>query len=217
MPISVAIVEDNPNFLATFEAVARSSPELTLVGCAASFQTGLALIDQHQADVFLVDLNLPDGSGIDLIRHIKQRHASAQVMVVTVFGDLAHVLPALQAGAVGYLLKDSLPSDMVAQIGVIARGGSPISPAVARAVLSHFGAFETPTPPLVSDAVNSLTKKEAEVLRLAARGYTYKEVARHMNLSNFTVHTYVKRAFEKLQVNSKTRAIEAARSGGLAI
>lgn len=215
-PISVLIVEDDEHFRDRFAASVSAATDLQLVGVAADLPQGLALLLSQRPDVLLVDLGLPSGSGIVLIRQAQEQLPDTDVMVVSVFGDEPHVMASLEAGATGYLLKDTLPEDLTAQIRALRAGGSPISPVIARQLLLRLA----PTPgPAAAGAPSALgetrlSAQEAQVLTLSAKGFSFEEIARMLNVSRHTVMTYVKRSYRKLQVHSKTEAIYEARKLG---
>lgn len=218
--ISILIVEDKAEFLDEFSRMLAIAPDLHLVATATTLAEGLALLEGAPADVLLVDLGLPDGSGLDLIREIARRpawHDSCEIMVVSVFADEAHVMAAIEAGASGYLVKDSSPANFIQQIRELHAGGSPISPVIARKLLARLtsaSTLEDSVPERVSDAVE-LAESERMVLHYASRGYTYDEVAKLMGVTRHTVLSYVKRSYLKLQVHSKTEALYEARRMGL--
>ncbi len=220
---SVAIVEDDDRFLAAFVDVVRRAPDMRLVGTATDLQGGFRLLDAHRPDVLVVDLGLPGGSGIDLIRHVAAQLPGSDVMVVTVFGDEHHVLASIAAGATGYLLKDNSDSDLADQIRTLRAGGSPISPVIARQLLVHMaptagdtgpvaaGVGALPSPPRAQE----LSLQECKVLSYSAKGYSYDEISQLLGVSTNTVMTYVKRSYRKLQVHSKTEAVYEAQRLGL--
>jgi DNA-binding NarL/FixJ family response regulator len=171
-------------------------------------------IAHGEFDVALIDLGLPDGNGIDLIREIAATRPEADVMVVTVFGDEAHVLASIEAGATGYLLKRSLNDTLGATVRELRAGGSPISPVIARQLLHRFKK-DTPAPsqPAVVDD-GGLSEREREVLLFIAKGFTVGEIANMLHLSAHTVATHVKHIYRKLAVHSRTEAVfEAGRMG----
>ena len=214
MPLlSVLIVEDDAKFRDAFAQAVECAADMRLAGTADDLAAGCSALDALHPDVLLVDLGLPDGSGITLIRHAQAMQPDCDVMVVTVFGDEQHVLAAIEAGATGYLLKDARPADVAEQIRVLHAGGSPISPVIARRLLTRFGAPAAAPGALPGDAV--LSAQERQVLTLSAKGYSYEEIARLMAVSRHTVTTYVKRSYRKLQVHSKTEAVYEARRLGL--
>lgn len=211
LPISVAVVDDEPEVRALFEQAVRSHARLTLAFGAASAGEAMRLAPQRAAQVWLVDLGLPDRDGRELIRWICARQPDACVMVVTVFGDDRHVVSSFEAGAVGYLLKDTPPDQIARAIVDLHEGGSPISPSVARHVLRRFvGRGGTAVP--VDDP---LSDREREVLQLIEKGMTYDEVAQALGVSWHTVTTFLRRVYRKLQVNSRTEAVYEARQRGI--
>jgi DNA-binding NarL/FixJ family response regulator len=212
-PIDVLIVEDDTRFREAFADAITRSADMQLCGSAADFAGGLALLRQLRPDVMLVDLELPDGNGMDLIHEAARVLPQCDVMVVTIFGDEQHVLSSIEAGATGYLLKDLPAEQLVEQIRVLRAGGSPISPIIARQLLIRFAGQNAATQsPLQSGEERpALSEQETNVLALAAKGYSYEEIAQLLQLSRHTVQTYVKRIYRKLQVNSKVEALSEAR------
>jgi DNA-binding NarL/FixJ family response regulator len=207
-PIHVALIEDDVNFQNAFIEALNGSSDLRLVAVATCRAEGLALLQAAPADVLVVDLGLPDGSGIDVIRAAAKLWPGCAVMVSTTFGDEMHVMQSLEAGAAGYLLKDSSPTSMVNEIRDLNSGGSPISPLIARQVLTRFRAGLRP--PREADEAVTLSERERETLNLITRGFSAKEIAALMQVSQHTVQTYVRRIYSKLKVNSKSEAIFAA-------
>lgn len=211
---SVLVVDDDPRFRDAFAKAVGSAPNLLLAGAAADLPEALRLIQTLEPDVLLVDLALPSGNGIELIRYANRHLPQCHSMVVTVFGDDESVLRCIQAGATGYLLKDARDVDIVQQINLLCAGGSPISPAIARRLLKWVGGPSGPDQKL-DPAPAGLSVQECSVLRLSGKGYNYEEIAGLMHLSRHTVETYVKRIYRKLQVHSKTEAVYEARNRGL--
>lgn len=214
--ISVALVEDDPGTRGRFEAVIHANPQLELVHSAAWARDILAWLAEHPVDVLLVDLGLPDGSGIDVIRECTRLQPACEVMVITMFGDEAHMMKAFGAGAKGYLLKDGTGEDLAAHIMNLRGGGSPMSPIIARKLLGQLGAG-APAQPVrePAGAAQPLSPKETEVLSLVARGFSYGETAGLLNISVHTVHSHVRNIYGKLSVSSKTEAVYEARQLGL--
>lgn len=214
-PIDVLIVEDDTRFREAFADAITHSADMQLCGSAADFAGGLALLREQRPAVMLVDLELPDGNGMDLIREAARILPQCDVMVVTIFGDEQHVLSSIEAGATGYLLKDLPAAQLVDQIRILRAGGSPISPIIARQLLIRFAG--QPSAPAMAPQQSldghhpTLSEQETNVLALAAKGYSYEEIAQLLHLSRHTVQTYVKRIYRKLQVNSKIEALSEAR------
>ncbi|NOT12896.1 MAG: response regulator transcription factor [Methylococcaceae bacterium] len=207
---SVLIVEDDPQFRAAFTNAVLGAADLHLAGVADDLPDGIDLLEQTMPDILLVDIGLPSGSGIDLIRHAHQHFPTCDVMVVTVFGDERHVLQCIEAGATGYLLKDSKSMDIVDQIRALRDGGSPISPVIARKLLERLM-----PKPCASETTPCLSVQELSVLEMSSKGYCYEEIAGLLGLSRHTIGTYVKRIYQKLHVHNKSEAIYEARKKGL--
>lgn len=217
-PIRVVMVEDDPEFQGAIAAAIHTVPDMVLVAVAGTRAEGLALLGSTPPDVLLVDLGLPDGSGIDVIRAAVTQWPHCAIMVSTTFGDEPHVMQSIEAGAAGYLLKDSVPAKLVEEIRCLAQGGSPISPMIARQVLTRFRQSTTTTSlssPQPTGELVSLSARESEVLNFVTRGYTVDEIAGLMELSRNTVLTFVRRTYSKLKVTSKAEAIYEARNQGL--
>jgi DNA-binding NarL/FixJ family response regulator len=214
--ISVVMVEDDAKLRDALAQSIRAAPDLWLMAAAHDATSALQALAEQHPDVLLVDLNLPDKPGLEVIRHAAQHLPECDIMVITVFGDDQHVIESIEAGATGYLLKDSMPLDFCEQIRLLHAGASPISPLIARRVLARLQAPRMP--PHGAGAANgapALSEREREVLNLVTKGYNIKEIAGLLAVSPHTVMTYVKRIYRKLQVNSKTEAVYEARKMGL--
>lgn len=218
--IHVALVEDDVNFQNALTAAMRTAPDMTLLGVASTRAQGLRMLDKNPADVLLVDLGLPDGSGIDVVHAAHVQWPACNIMVSTAFGDETHVMQSIEAGASGYLLKDSAPESLVFEIRSLHAGGSPISPLIARQILMRFRpphnsatAVAALRDPNKQGAI--LSTREREVLEYITKGFTSNEIAALISVSHHTVLTYVRRIYTKLEVNSKAEAIYEARNQGL--
>lgn len=215
MTISVLIVEDQPEFLRRFSAAVLSDSGLTLLGAVSTGAAGLALLDTGSPDVMMIDLGLPDIDGIELIRHAAKQHPSTDCLVVTMFGDDAHVLASIEAGATGYLLKDAMADDVCAGIHQLHAGGSPITPSIARRVLARMRT-EAGTPVgEVKQAISTLSVREVDVLRLVAKGLSFLEVGDLLGISPHTIVAHVKKIYRKLAVHSRGEAVYEAKQMGL--
>jgi len=210
--ITVCLVEDDASFRDAVSAAIGAAPDLARGPVAGSRAEGLAMLQGSPADVMLVDLGLPDGSGIDVIRAACRQWTDCQVMVATAVGHEAQVIACIEAGASGYLLKDMPAADIVAAIRALHAGGSPISPFIARRLLQR---MVGDAPPVEQDSRPLLSEREAQVLRLVARGFSYEEIAGQLGVSRHTVSTFVRRIYSKLEVGSKMEAVNAARRRGL--
>lgn len=215
--ISVALVEDDDKFRLALADIVSAADGLRLSGTAATLADGRALLSRAQPDVLLVDLELPDGSGLALIQEARRQHPDCDVMVVTVFGDERNVLRALECGATGYLLKDMAGPELAEHIRRLHAGGSPISPVIARQLLQRFqpASSAAPLPATPNAGTPALSAREHAVLELISKGFTFDEIARLQQVSSHTVSTYVKRIYAKLQVRSKTEAVYEATKLGL--
>jgi DNA-binding NarL/FixJ family response regulator len=222
--IGVLIVEDEPEFLSRFSEAVLGDPRLRLLGAVSTGKAGLALMDAQPPDVLLVDLGLPDMSGIDLIRHAARHHGNCDTLVVTMFADDAHVIDSIEAGATGYLLKDASAARIAAAIHEVRDGGSPISPSIARRVLARFRVGTPPAPAAVASGAaavatpaepSPLSERETELLRLVAKGLSFDAVADVLSISPNTVVTHVKNIYRKLAVHSRGEAVHEARQMGL--
>lgn len=216
--IRVALVDDDISFQNAMIDAVEAAADMRLADVAGTRARGLEMLEEPQVDVLIVDLGLPDGSGIDIIRAAHTKWPQCNVMVSTTFGDELHVMQSLEAGAAGYLLKDSAPKNLMAEIRSLHNGGSPISPLIARKILTR---FRQDTQASAAAAVTSskpsvmLSSREQEVLEYITKGFTSNEIASLMTVSPHTVLTFVRRIYAKLKVSSKTEAIYEARSQGL--
>lgn len=209
----VVLLEDDAQTRRYFEDCIRAHPQLAL---AASFETlaeARAWFGAHTADVLLTDLALPDGHGLTLMRELAQRQPACEVLVVSVFGDEDSVLACVEAGAVGYIHKDSRPADVAQVIIDVKHGASPISPMIARKLLERLRRMGPELPQPAEHGV-VLSPRESEVLELISRGYAYAEIARLKGVTMHTVQTHIKNLYAKLAVHSRSEAVfEASRMG----
>lgn len=215
------MVEDDAACRMNLVHAVTAAHDLTMQWTAASRAEALAQLQNAPADealqVLMVDLGLPDGSGLDVIAAAREFQPGCSVMVSTIFGDEANVLRAIEAGAMGYLLKDLSADELVAEIRSLHAGGSPINPMVARKLLMRQATLTTSSLPTeTSEPSASPSARETEVLRLVARGHTTDEVAKELGVSPHTVQTFVRRIYTKLQVGSRAEAVrEGTRRGWL--
>lgn len=218
LPIAVAVVDDETHVRRLFESAVQADSGLTLAFAAQTVAEAKTLAQTHAAQVYLVDLGLPDADGREFIRWITCNQPGALVMVVTTFGDDEHIVSSFAAGAVGYLLKDSSTGEIAQRIAELVAGGSPISPSVARRMLQHFvsspPAPAAPSAAAAPESENTLSVREHEVLRLIEKGLTYDEVAQALGITWHTVTGYLRRVYRKLEVNSRGEAVFEARQRG---
>lgn len=226
----VLIVEDDPETRAFFARSIGQCAELSVWALADSVAAAKARLLQaaDSPDVMLVDLGLPDGSGLDLLHWVRAKVPNCESLVISMFGDESHVLASVEAGALGYIHKDSTPDDIAKTVLELKAGESPISPMIARRLLREFqekGARETtvsrplpqePSPTLAKQSVpgSKLSTKEREVLDLIARGFSYAEIARLRGVTVHTIQSHIKNLYGKLAVHSRSEAVfEASRLG----
>lgn len=204
------VVEDLPATRQWLSAALASAFPGIVIRDAGTVAAALAAVQREVFDVALVDLDLPDGSGLEALAALRQRSSATASVVTTIFDDDAHVFPAMQAGAQGYLLKEQPVEQFVAGLQGILRGDPPLSPAIARRMIAHFNDAGR-----LEDAQAALTPRETEVLRLVAKGFTQQEIAGHLGLSRHTVVDHVKALYRKLNVSSRAEAALAATRRGL--
>jgi len=201
-PIRVAIVEDNSIFRRGLATVLQSTSGLEFVATYRSTEECLAALSGPPPQVLLLDICLPRRSGIDCAREYKRLHPATEIVMLTIVEDSACIFAALQAGATGYLLKTATFGEIVDAIHLVMRGGSPMSPGIARLVIEFFHAPTTP-----SAAAHGLSQREFQVVKGFAEGKRPKEIAADMGVSYSTVQTYVRRVYEKLHVHSPGQAV----------
>lgn len=214
-PISVALVEDDPGMRERFARVIAAEPTLRYAFSAGTAAELLAWFTDHPVDVLLVDLGLPDCSGLEVIRRCRRLQPGCAMMVITMFGDEANMLSAFEAGASGYLLKDDTEADLAAHVLSLHAGGSPMSPIIARQLLMRWQSRGHTQPAALEPANDALSPRESEVLGLLARGFTYGEAAHRMGVQLSTVQSHVRNIYGKLDVHNKSEAVFEARQLGL--
>lgn len=179
------------------------------LSCGGNLAEARAWLTTHRApDIALIDLGLPDGSGVELIAELNRNAPATVCVVASIYDDNQHLFPALRAGAQGYLLKDQPLPQIIELLKGIVDGRPPLSPAIARKLLGHF----QPSP---QPEYERLTEREHEVLRLIAKGMTLAESARILGISNNTISGYVKNIYRKLNVSSRAEAALTARNLGI--
>jgi DNA-binding NarL/FixJ family response regulator len=214
--IKIVIVEDDAVTRKVLSAAIASEPALDLVAAFDSVAPALEWLATGQVDLLLTDLGLPDGSGLDVIRFCVQRYPSCGIMVITMSSDEDNVLACIEAGASGYILKDAGRLDIVRALLDLHAGGSPISPLIARKVLGRMRERKKKARvSMTRDVAGVLTKREAMILDLIARGDSYGEVAKALCVSVGTVQTHVKNIYGKLSVHSRGAAVYEAQRLGL--
>jgi DNA-binding NarL/FixJ family response regulator len=201
-PIRVLVVDDHPMVRAGLEATISPEPDMTVVASAATGKEGLEQFRRHQPDVTLMDLRMPEIGGVEAIKTIRAEFPSAKIIVLSTYQGDEDIFRALEAGAVTYLLKDTLAEKMVGVIREVAGGGRPIVPEVAQTLTSRM--FQA-----------ALTAREVEVLHQVAKGKRNKEIAGELGISNETVQGHVKNILAKLSVHDRTEAVAVAIRRGI--
>jgi len=202
MPISVSIVEDSDKFRETLARVLNRAEGFRCISHYPNAEDALKALPQDKPEVVLMDINLPGMNGVECVRQLKQVLPGVQVMMLTVYEDTENIFNALAAGATGYMLKRTSRDELLEAIREVHRGGSPMTTHIARKVVQSF----LRTAPAASPT-ESLSPREQEVLDCLAQGFLYKEIAEKLSISYETVHTYIRRIYEKLQVRTRTEAV----------
>lgn len=203
--IRVAIVEDERRTREGLAALVGGAMGFRVVGAYGSMEAALERIGAEAPEVLLADIGLPGMSGTEGVKLLKERFPRLQVLMLTVHADDQHVFAAICAGACGYLLKDTPPDALLGAIRELCSGGAPMSPGVARSVVTTFQRYAPPP-----GAPHGLSARELDVLRLLVDGHSYKTAARALGLSIDTIRFHVRHVYEKLHVHSKSEAVRAA-------
>jgi DNA-binding NarL/FixJ family response regulator len=211
--LSVTIVEDDAPIREEFARMIRGEADMRLLAAVGSCAEARQSFSLARPDVALIDLGLPDGDGTELIAELAEKSKHTSILVVTVFGDEAHVVRALQAGAHGYLLKDTPTAEFGRAIRAVCDGASPLSPQVARYLLKRFArpAEDDGGPKLVEP----LTPRELDVLKAISQGFSVPETARRLEVASSTIAAHIKSIYGKLAVHSRVQAVNQARKHGL--
>ena len=203
--IRLILVDDHPVVRHGLRGMLEAEPDLTVVGEASSGPEGVTLAAELRPDIVLMDLRMPGGDGVEATARIVATVPGVRVMVLTTYESDRDILRAIEAGAGGYLLKDASPAELAEGVRAAARGETVLAPSVASALVRQ---VRSPAPP-------ALSAREAEVLRLVARGLTNADIGRELFISEATVKTHLLRAFNKLDVADRTAAVTKAMSFGL--
>jgi len=204
-PLRVAVVEDERELREGVRALLELTPEFSCAGAFRTMEEALRSISDNKVDLVLTDIGLPQMDGIEGTRRLREKFASLPIIVFTVHGEDDKIFRALCSGANGYLLKDTPPTRILEAMKETMAGGAPMSPDVARRVVSLFRKFSPP-----ESADYRLTSQETQMLRLLADGHHYKTAANELGISINTVSFHLKNIYEKLQVHSKTEAVAKA-------
>ena len=199
---SVSIVEDNDKLRATLARVLNRAEGFRCLSQYANAEDALKDLPQVRPDVVLMDINLPGMNGVQCVRQLKALLPEIQVMMLTVYEDTENIFNALAAGASGYMLKRTSSKELLEAIQDVQRGGSPMTMHIARKVVQSFQHTAA-----TAQSTENLSEREQQVLDCLSRGLMYKEIAEKLGISYETVHTYIRRIYEKLQVRTRTEAV----------
>jgi DNA-binding NarL/FixJ family response regulator len=203
----VAIVEDNKTIRESLVEFVHTDPECQCVCACATAEEALKIIPRHQTEIVLMDIQLPDVSGIECTAQLKQLLPSVQIIMVTVYEDTERIFKALRAGACGYLLKRCTPEELVSALREVRQGGAPMSREIARKVIASFR-----EPLTAAEEVEDLSPRELEILELLVQGFSNKEIASRVGVSDGTVRWHLRHVYHKLHVRSRTEAALKFRS-----
>ena len=202
-------MEDDKEIGISLRQIVESAPQLAFVGLYTSAEAYELALPEILPDVVLLDIGLPGKSGIEFLRNSRNVSPSTQYLMCTIFDDEDKIFDSLKAGASGYIMKNSSPEKIIDAIEDIRNGGSPMSAAIARKVVTAFRRTELP-----DEGMEELTKREKEILHYLEDGLRYKEIAAKLNLSEGTVRNYLSEAINKLGASNRTEAARLARQKG---
>ena len=202
MPITVSIVEDNEQLRGTLARILNRAEGLRCISQYGNAEEALKALPKERPEVVLMDINLPGMNGVECVRQLKQVLPQTQIVMLTVYEDTENIFNALAAGAAGYLLKRTKTAELLEAIREVQRGGSPMTTHIARKVTQSFQKAGPSTQP-----TENLSEREQQVLDCLSQGFLYKEIAEKLGISYETVHTYIRRIYEKLQVRTRTEAV----------
>ncbi len=202
MSIKVAVVEDDRDFRASLAGFVNDAPGYRCVGTCDTAESALKLLPPLHPDVVLMDIHLPNMSGIICTSELKKLCPATRILILTVYEDNERIFGALKAGASGYLLKRAKPADILTAIQDVKLGGAPMSSQIARRVIESFH-DNSPAPA----KEQNLSPREEAILDELSKGYLIKEIGHRLSVSADTVHTHLKHIYEKLHVHSRTEAV----------
>jgi DNA-binding NarL/FixJ family response regulator len=210
----VAIVEDNKVIRESLVAYVHMDPELKCICTCGTAEEALIVLPKQRPDVVLMDIQLPNQSGIECTAQLKQLLPEVRIIMVTVYGDPDLILKALRAGACGYLLKRCTPEELITAVREVQQGGAPMSREIARKVIAYFQEAAQPPGPTSDPAseVENLSPREREILELLTQGFSDKEIADKLGVKHGTVRWHLQHVYEKLHVRSRTEAALKFRS-----
>lgn len=203
--ITVCIVEDIDEIRRSLENIINQAPDCLLLASFSNAEDALSKLPSLQPDITIMDINLPGMTGIDCLRQVRSSCPSTQFMMFTIYEDSEQVFEALEAGASGYLLKNTRAEKIIAAIKELNEGGAPMTAGIARRVVHSFQKQQ-----IISDERANLSAREKDVLNLLAKGLLYKEISQKLGIGFGTVRQHIHNIYEKLHVQNKTEAINKA-------
>ncbi|NTW59840.1 MAG: response regulator transcription factor [Nitrospirae bacterium] len=206
--MKVSIVEDDVLLRQNLNLLLSGETGISVVSVYSTAEEALAGIKRARPEILLADIGLPGMSGIELIRELKEQMPDLEIMAHTVFDDRETVFSAIKAGASGYILKGSTPRELIDALHTLAKGGSPMSPKIARKVIREFQGEGI-------DEQYLLSHRETEIVKEIENGLSYKDIAVKLGISPHTVHTHIKNIYEKLHAKNRQGALIAARKKGI--
>lgn len=212
---SILLVEDDTPVRERLAHIIDEWPDGTLLAACASLGEAIQQIAKHPIDLLITDLRLPDGNGIEAIQTLRREQPDSEIMVISVLGDHQTVIRAIEAGATGFLLKDTKSFNLIEAIKELLAGGSPVSPSIARTIIRRITPSGTPPPDeAVQGGSKELTARENEILHGVVKGLTNAELAKIYNISPLTVPVHIRNIYRKLETRNRSETIyEAMRQG----
>lgn len=211
----IVLIEDDAPVRERIARIVRDWPGGHLIAACGTLAEATGVIRDNTVDLLITDLKLPDGHGVQAIRMLRNKHPEAEAMVISVLTDDRSVIEAIEAGASGYLLKDSDPINIIDAITDLLAGRSPISSTIARTIVRRLGGRDAaPAAAEGEPSPDQLTPREMDILWGIAKGFTYGELAERLDISKQTVPVHIKHIYRKLQANNRSEAVyEASRRG----
>ncbi len=214
MSVRVVIADDQAMVRAGFRSLLKEEPGIDVVGEAADGEQAVAAVRRFSPDVALMDVRMPNVDGLEATRRIVATGASTRILILTTFDIDEYVYEGLRAGASGFLLKDATPEQLIAAIHLVAEGEAVLAPTVTRRVIEAFAGLPV-APEALQRALESLTPRERDVLKLLARGHANSEIARDLVVSHATAKTHVRNVLAKLELRDRVHAVVFAYESGL--
>jgi DNA-binding NarL/FixJ family response regulator len=227
MKTTIFIIEDDPDFGKVLQSLLGTNPFFEIAGIATTITGAKAHIDKSENEIYLVDLTLPDGNGIQVMQHIRIKYPRAKILALSTLGDEKHIINSIQAGASGYLLKSEMPANITQSIISLINGDGYLSGHASKIIIKRFFSDFLNAPVVETKPQNAsilarrvsdlqcLTRKENEILKNAEIGSQAKVIADNLNISIFTVNQHLRSIYRKLNVRNKMEAVQEARRQGL--